>query len=64
MNNGLHANAESLGINVESLRRDDLDAFFALRAKTLSGFVAKEMSKRINNPGGMDVAEAFGMLSG
>jgi len=64
MNNGLNANAESLGINVESLRRDDLDAFFALRTKTLSGFVAKEMSKRINNPGGMDVAEAFGMLSG
>jgi len=64
MNNGLNANAELLGIEVESQRRDDLDAFFALGAKTLFGFIIKEMSKRINNPGGMDVAEAFGMLSG
>ncbi len=64
MNNGLNANAELLGIEVESQRRDDLDAFFALGAKTLFGFIIKEMNKRINNPGGTDFAEAFGMLSG
>lgn len=64
MNNGLNANAELLGIEVESQRRDDLDAFFALGAKTLFGFIIKEMDKRINNSGGTDFAEAFGMLSG
>lgn len=57
----LNANVESHGIDVTSLRNDDFDTFFALRAKTLLGFISKAMGKNINNLNGTDVIEAFGM---
>ncbi len=57
----LNANVASHGIDVASLRNDDFDTFFALRAKTLLGLIAKAMGKRINNLDSTDVVEAFGM---
>ena len=57
----LDANVASHGIDVASLRNDDFETFFALRAKTLLGLIAKAMGKRINNLDSTDVVEAFGM---
>lgn len=57
----LNANIESHGIDVDSLRNDDFDTFFALRAKTLLDLIAKAMGKRINNLDSAEVVEAFGL---
>ncbi len=57
----LDTNVASHGIDVASLRKDDFDTFFALRAKTLLGLIAKAMGKQINNLDSTDVVEAFGM---
>ena len=57
----LNANVESHGIDVTSLRNDDFDTFFALRAKTLLGLISKAMGKNITNLNSTDVIDAFGM---
>lgn len=57
----LNANVESHGIDVTSLRNDDFDTFFALRAKTLLGLISKAMGKSITNLSSTDVVDAFGM---
>ena len=57
----LDVNVASHGIDVASLRKDDFNTFFALRAKTLLGLIAKAMGKQINNLDSTDVVEAFGM---
>lgn len=57
----LNANVKSHGIDVTSLRNDDFDTFFALRAKTLLGLISKAMGKSINNLNSTDIVEAFGM---
>jgi hypothetical protein len=56
----LNSNVESHGIDITSLRGDDFDTFFALRAKTLLGLISKAMGKRITNLNSTDVVEAFG----
>jgi len=57
----LDENVRSHGIDVASLRKDDFDAFFAFRAKTLLELISKAMGKRIANLNSTDVVEAFGM---
>jgi len=57
----LDSNISSHGIDVISLREDDFDTFFALRAKTLIELIGKAMGKRITNLDSTDVVEAFGM---
>lgn len=56
----LNANVESHGIDVNSLRRDDFDTFFANRARTLLDLIAKAMRKLITNFDSEDVVAAFG----
>lgn len=60
MSNALDANLESHGIDVNSLRRDDFDTFFANRTRTLHDLIARAMRKPINNLDSEDVVAAFG----
>lgn len=57
----LDANVQSHGIDVTTLREDDFDTFFALRAKTILDLIGKVMGKRLENLGSTDVVEAFGI---
>ena len=57
----LDSNIQSHGIDVVSLRKDDFNNFFALRAKMLLELISKAMGKRITNLGSTEVVEAFGM---
>ena len=57
----LDANVQSHGIDVTTLREDDFDTFFALRAKTILDLISKAMGKRLENLGSTDVVEAFGI---
>jgi hypothetical protein len=57
----LNMNVSSHGIDVTTLRGDDFDTFFAVRAKTLLELISKAMGKRISNLDSTDVVEAFGM---
>jgi len=57
----LDENIKSHGIDVTSLREDDFDTFFAVRAKTLLELIGKAMGKRITNLNSTDVVEAFGL---
>ena len=56
----LDENIQSHGIDVTSLREDDFDTFFALRAKILLELIGKAIGKRIANLDSTDVVEAFG----
>jgi hypothetical protein len=57
----LNTNVASHGIDVASLRNDNFDAFFALRAKTLLELIAKAMGKCISGLDSTEVIDAFGM---
>jgi len=60
----LDTNIESHGIDVTSLRKDDFDTFFVLRAKTLLELIGKAMGKRITDLNSADVVKEFGMSLG
>lgn len=57
----LNANIESHLIDVSSLRQDDFDTFFALRARAILKLIGKAMGKTINNLDSTDVIDAFGV---
>lgn len=57
----LNTNVESHGIDVNALRSDDFDTFFALRAKLLIKMISKAMGKQIGNLNSTEVIEAFGV---
>ena len=57
----LDSNIKSHGIDVDSLRNDDFDTFFAMRAKTLLELIGTAMAKRITDLDSTEVIDAFGM---
>ncbi len=56
----LDSNVESHGIDVNSLRNDDFDAFFTLRSKKLLDLIGNVMRKQITNLDSTEIIEAFG----
>lgn len=56
----LDANLTSHGIDIASLRADDFDTFFALRARVLLDLISKATGKRITNLNSTEVVDAFG----
>jgi hypothetical protein len=56
----LDENVASHGIDVTSLREDDFETFFALRAKNLLDLISKATGKQITNLNSTEVIDAFG----